>query len=111
MTAKLRYFGKCAAIASAVLVGVTGLAAWDDDEPNSRPEFVTKGVGDAVDVNKATQTITPWPKYVRNRKFNLNGERAALAIQRYQQNKSIEPRPTNTTPFAGSGGSGDGVQR
>lgn len=74
------------------------LGAWDLEcsSCGDRTEFVTRGAGDSIDVNKATQTIDPWPPYVKNRKLNLDGPRAGLAMERYQANKSIRPHPLNT---------------
>jgi hypothetical protein len=70
-----------------------GLGGWDD---NDYPvEFVTRQAGDAVNVNKATQTITPWPHYVKNRTLNLDGHRGSLAMERYQTNQVIQPSSLN----------------
>jgi hypothetical protein len=86
----LRTMGKLGAVA---LLAV-GTGAWDDEE-NNRVEFVTRGAGDAVAVNQATQTIDPWPPYVKNRKLTLSGDRAHLAMQRYGVNRVLQPRPLN----------------
>jgi hypothetical protein len=64
-----------------------GLCGWD--------EFVTRQAGDAIEVNKATQRITAWPHNVKNRTLNLDGHRGSLAMQRYQANQVIEPKPLN----------------
>ncbi len=69
------------------------LGAWE--ESCDRPEFVTCGVGDAVQVNVATQTIDPWPRYVKNRKLIYDGRRAGIAMRRYQANQTLRPRPLN----------------
>ncbi len=82
-----------AAMLSAFTIAALGLCAWDDD--SDRVEFVTRGAGDAVEVNKANQTIDPWPPYVKNRRLNLDGKRAGIAMQRYQANKVLQPQPLN----------------
>ena len=41
------------------------------------------------------QTIDPWPPYVNNRRLTLDGSRAGLAMQRYQTNRVLRPRPLN----------------
>ncbi len=79
----------------AVAISAAVLGGWDDDA--DRVEFVTRGFGDAVEVNKATQTIDPWPKYVKNRKLVMDGHRAAMAMKRYQANDVIKPNPLNAT--------------
>ncbi len=72
-----------------------GLCGWDDDDGGYPVEFVTRQAGDAIEVNKATQRITPWPHYVKNRTLNLDGHRGSLAMQRYQANQVIQPSPLN----------------
>jgi hypothetical protein len=82
-----------AAKLSALAIAAAGLCAWDDE--GDRVEFVTRGVGDAVEVNKANQTIDPWPAYAKNRRLTMDGKRAGIAMQRYQLNKVVQPRPLN----------------
>ena len=71
------------------------LGGWDDYCGCERIEFVTPGVGDAVQVNKDIQMITPWPPYVNNRNLDLDGHRASLAMRRYRHNAVIPPNPLN----------------
>jgi hypothetical protein len=89
---------RLAAISGLALL-TFALGAWCDDIPacdgSHRIEFVTRGAGDAVAVNKASQTITPWPAAAKNRHLNMNGKRASLAMERYETNRSIPPRPLN----------------
>jgi hypothetical protein len=78
---------------SMIAALAVGLCGWDD---NDYPvEFVTRQAGDAVEVNKNSQRITVWPHYVKNRTLNLDGHRGSLAMQRYQANQVIQPRPLN----------------
>ena len=35
--------------------------------------------------------IDPWPPYVKNRKIDLDGHRASIAMRRYQANQVIPP--------------------
>ncbi len=75
--------------------------AWDYEcNQCDRTEFVTRGAGDDIDLNKATQTIDPWPPYVKNRRLTLDGSRAGLAMQRYQTNRVLKPRPLNAEKAA-----------
>ena len=84
-------------VSALALIAVTQ-AAWEVEcNQCDRTEFVTRGVGDAVDVNKAAQTIDPWPPYAGNRHLSTDGKRADLAIQRYQVNRVVTPRPLNPT--------------
>lgn len=72
-----------------------GLCGWDDYDDGYPVEFVTRQAGDAVEVNKNSQRITPWPYYVKKRTLNLDGHRGSLAMQRYQANQVIQPSPLN----------------
>jgi hypothetical protein len=62
-----------------------------------RSDTITLGAGDAVAHNNAVQTIDPWPSWARNDRINMEGNRAALAIKRYQENKSIPPLTLDTS--------------
>ena len=61
--------------------------AWDQDfcaQYFERKDTIVSGAGDARDVNAATHIIDPWPRYVGNRQIPMDGERAALAVERYR---------------------------
>ncbi len=57
-----------------------------------RSDTITHGLGDAIETNKAIQTITRWPKASRQDRWLSDGERARTAIARYRANKVIAPR-------------------
>ena len=69
-----------------------------------RSDTITLGAGDAVAHNMAIHTIDPWPHWARNDRINMEGNRAALAIKRYQVNKSIPPQTLETSDISVSGG-------
>ena len=69
-----------------------------------RSDTITLGAGDAVARNMAIQTIDPWPYWSRNDRINMEGNRAALAIKRYQENKSIPPQTLETSDISVGGG-------
>ncbi len=83
--------------ALAVLTAALGGWGWDwNEDCGCYPtEFVTRQAGDAVQVNKDIQMIDPWPHYVKNRKLNLDGHRASIAMRRYEANQVIPPNPLN----------------
>jgi hypothetical protein len=83
----------------------TMLLAYDDTHFGHN-DFITRQAGDAVAVNKAVQTIDPWPKAANNRKLDVEGKRAEVAMKRYEQNKSIPPRGLSTTTIVGQQGPG-----
>jgi hypothetical protein len=59
-------------------------------------DSVTLGAGDAVATNKVTHTIDPWPPASRKTRIDMDGKRAAIAVERYQTNTSIPPRGLTT---------------
>jgi hypothetical protein len=91
-----KFIGRAARLgAFAALTVALGGWGWDWDEGCGcyPTEFVTRQAGDAVQVNKNIQMIDPWPHYVKNRKLNLDGHRASIAMRRYQANQVIQPSP------------------
>jgi len=81
-------------------------ASADDYDYFDRRDTITSSAGEANAANMATQTIDPWPPYVRNTQTHMDGRRAAVGISRYQQNKSVQPRGLNTTTVSEQAGPG-----
>ena len=61
------------------------------EEYLDRRDTVTRGAGESVAFNKATQTIDRWPAAARRDRWNSDGERARLAVDRYRTGKTIPP--------------------
>ena len=61
-----------------------------------RQDPISLGVGDAVAQNKVAHTIHPWPPGSENPHHATNGARALIAIERYENNESIEPESIRT---------------
>jgi hypothetical protein len=59
--------------------------------------------GDAIESNKVTQIIDPWPPASADRHIAYNGQRMQSAVERYRNNK--------VTPPVGIGTSGAYVQQ
>lgn len=78
---------------------------YDDSYYNHR-DTLTLGSGDAAATSAAVHTIDPWPPYAKNTDIDLEGERARIAIDRYQKNQSIPPRGLSTTEITGQAGPG-----
>jgi hypothetical protein len=91
-------FWKAVSVSSVCLLAISQ-GAWDlyCEQCGDRVDFVTRGVGDAVEVNKAAQRFDPWPAHAYNRNLSFNGKRGGLAMQRYEMNRSLQPRPLNAT--------------
>jgi hypothetical protein len=56
-----------------------------------RRETVSLGAGDAIAINKATQTIDPWPRHSMNNRIAANGQLMQAAQDRYNRGKVITP--------------------
>jgi hypothetical protein len=99
---------KTAILAGIVVAGsLSAISARADDyDYFDRRDTISSSAGNAQASNLATQTIDPWPPYVRDTQNHLDGRRAAVGIQRYQANKSIQPRGLNTTTISEQAGPG-----
>jgi hypothetical protein len=96
-----------AAAAAALAISALLLAGCYEDDYLSRRDTISLGAGDDAAVNKATQTADPWPAYSKDKDIHLEGERARVAVERYQQNKSLPPRGMNTTEITSQAGPGN----
>ena len=63
---------------------------------------VTLGAGNASAVNRAVHTIDPWPQYSRKTQIDTDGNRALVAVRRYETNTSIKPKGLPSEPAAGN---------
>jgi hypothetical protein len=91
----------------ALAAGSATLPALADDyDYLDRRDTISSSTGNASASNFATQTIDPWPPYAKNTHNHLDGNRAGVAIKRYQQNKSIQPRGLSTTTISEQAGPG-----
>jgi hypothetical protein len=62
---------------------------------------VTPGAGNASAVNRAVHTIDPWPRYSQKTQIDTDGNRALVAVRRYETNTSVKPKGLSSEP-AGS---------
>jgi hypothetical protein len=65
-----------------------------------RRETIALGANDAVETDKVTQMIDPWPRYVANRQIAFNGQRMQAAQERYRRNRVIPPVNATTSSAA-----------
>lgn len=75
----------------ALTVVLTAAALGGCDDYLDRRDTLTLGVGDAVEVNKATQTINRWPETARRDRWYSDGERAQIAVERYRTRSLRSP--------------------
>src|SRR3712207_2200605 len=92
--------------AGLLALAACGCAFADDYDYLDRRDTISSSAGNANASNFATQTIDPWPRYAKDTRSHLEGNRAAVAIKRYQQNKSIPPRGLSTTTISEQAGPG-----
>ncbi len=78
------------AIAALLLAATLGLGACEEYRAN-RDSIIAEH-GNAVSNNIAVQTIDPWPPAARNNRIDVDGERAAKAIERYKAGRVTEPK-------------------
>jgi hypothetical protein len=80
--------------AGAALAAATGLGGCREyfDERDT----VSHVAGDAIAVNKATQTIERFPNAARQDRWRSDGERARVAIERYKTRTVQEPQSLGT---------------
>lgn len=78
--------------ATLALIAVVGLSACA--EPN---EPLNTGFGDAYHHNIAVQVINPEPENAGSGAPTLDGNRAAIAIERYKSGKTLEPVEVTTS--------------
>jgi hypothetical protein len=83
------------AVATLLALGAT-LAACSDIYYDRR-ETIALSAGDDVMTNRVTHMIDPWPRSSANRNIAYNGERAQSAIERYRNNRAIQPVNATTS--------------
>jgi hypothetical protein len=86
--------------ALAILIAAAATLGGCSDIYYDRRESIAVGAGDAIETNKVTQVVDPWPPYVNNRNFAFNGQRMQAAHERYRHNKVITPVNVTTSSTA-----------
>jgi hypothetical protein len=90
-----------ALFAPLLLGGCYGLAGHDEmDRYVQRSETITMDGGNAKQVNAATHVITPWPRYVGDRRIAYDARRVGAAVTRYGNTQ----RPVDQLPNIGDPG-------
>ncbi|MBX9828207.1 MAG: hypothetical protein K2Y27_24835 [Xanthobacteraceae bacterium] len=65
-----------------------------------RRDTISLVSGEAMAANRATHIIDPWPPHAANRNIAYNGEKAAVAAERYRTGRVIPPVNTTTSSAA-----------
>lgn len=91
----------------AVTLSTAALQGCYDDRYLAHRDGIELGSGDAVLADKATHAIDPWPEAAADSDIPMDGQRAAVAIKRYEQNKVVPPRGLGSTTVSAQSGPGD----
>jgi hypothetical protein len=83
------------------LVAVLALGACSGGTDSlENQDSVTLQFGDAVNTNKALQTIDPWPRAVAETRLTTSGQRSAAAGERYRTGMILPPVPATTNAIS-----------
>jgi hypothetical protein len=93
-------------LTAAAIIAPAMLSGCYDDDYLARRDKISLSAGDAIATNAVTQTIDPWPLHAKDTAINQEGNRAGVAVERYQQNKSIPPKGIGTTSISSQAGPG-----
>ncbi len=92
------------ALLLAAAASVLGCSSAQDHEYRAHSDRVTSGAGNAMAANRAIHTIDPWPANSQNTQIDMEGNRAQVAVRRYENNTSIKPKGASP----GSNGTSNG---
>ena len=110
MTFGFKIYAKRALTVATIGTSIMLLAGCYESEYLSQSDTISLDVGNAVATNATVQTIDPWPPHAKDTDIDLEGPRAAVAVERYQTNTSIKPKGlSNSTEIQAGGGSGSTV--
>jgi hypothetical protein len=73
------------------------LAAAGCSEYTDRRDMISITGGDAVQTDKVTQMVDPWPRHAGDRNIAYNGAVAQAAQERYRTGRVIPPNGTGTS--------------
>ena len=80
------------------LGGCYGLAGHDElDRYFQRSDTITMSAGNAKETNAVAHTMTPWPRYVGDRRLAYDARRVGAAVTRYGNNR----QPVDQLPDIG----------
>jgi hypothetical protein len=80
------------AVLATVLAAAAGCSEYTD-----RRDMISITGGDAVQTDKVTQMVDPWPRHAGDRNIAYNGAVAQAAQERYRTGRVIPPNGTGTS--------------
>jgi hypothetical protein len=88
-------------VAAAALATILGaMLSGCSDMYYDRRDTISLASGEAMAANRVTHIIDPWPPYAANRNIAYNGEKAAVASERYRTGRVIAPVNATTSSAA-----------
>lgn len=104
-----RYLGTLL-VAAVLLLPAVLLTGCRENSYLNRRDTASFSSGDAKASNAAIHTIDPWPAYSKDTRLKHDGARIQVGMERYKENKSIEPKGLTTSDLATEGvaNSGEG---
>jgi hypothetical protein len=88
-------------VAAAVLATLLGaMLSGCSDMYYDRRDTISLASGEAMAANRVTHIIDPWPPHAANRNIAYNGEKAAVASERYRTGRVIAPVNATTSSAA-----------
>jgi hypothetical protein len=88
-------------VAAAALATILGaLLSGCSDMYYDRRDTISLASGEAMAANRVTHIIDPWPPHAANRNIAYNGEKAAVASERYRTGRVIAPVNATTSSAA-----------
>lgn len=81
-----------AVVFGAALAGVAGCTQYTD-----RRDMISIRGGDAVQADKVTMMVDPWPRHAAERNIAYNGVVMQSAYERYRSGRVIQPVGTGTS--------------
>jgi hypothetical protein len=86
---------------SAVLSAIVGATLGGcSDIYYDRRDTISLASGEAMAANRVTHIIDPWPAHASRRTIAYNGEKAAVASERYRTGRVIPPVNATTSSAA-----------
>ena len=88
-------------VAAAALATILGaMLSGCSDMYYDRRDTISLASGEAMAANRVTHIIDPWPPHAANRNIAYNGEKAAVASERYRTGRVIAPVNATTSSAA-----------
>jgi hypothetical protein len=78
--------------AAALAAGLAGCSEYLD-----RRDGLSVQAGNAVESNKVSQMVDPWPRYSSDRNIAFNGPVMESAVERYRTGRVIPPNGNSTS--------------